>query len=247
MNHKWILVLVVAATFVVCPVPGTVYAAGCDGANIIFSELDYDQPGTDSAEFIELRILNATTISSCELRFINGDSGGSPAQYNSAVNLAGTYAANKYLVIGSTGVGSSDLTIKLGGGSDCNTDCIQQGPRDGFALVDTSGSGTVVWLYSYEGQITNYNPGDGSSNSSTDLGVSENNNTPNYSIHNGTSPGVGDCYTSTTVNPGNPGPTTITLHALDARVVPFSPLVVALPALGLVAAGGVVAYRRRKA
>jgi hypothetical protein len=45
--------------------PQPAYAAGCDGANIIFSELDYDQPGVDSTEFIELRIINATTISNC--------------------------------------------------------------------------------------------------------------------------------------------------------------------------------------
>ena len=32
-------------------------AAGCDGANIIFSEIDYDQPGGDSAEFLELFIM----------------------------------------------------------------------------------------------------------------------------------------------------------------------------------------------
>jgi len=42
-------------------------------------------------------------------------------------------------------------------------------------------------------------------------------------------------------------PTAITLRTLDTRAAPVTPLAVALPALGLVAAGGVVAYRRRKA
>ncbi len=53
--------------------------------------------------------------------------------------------------------------------------------------------------------------------------------------------------TDTTSDFGTLLPTAITLRTLDARAAPVSPLAVALPALGLVAAGGVVAYRRRRA
>lgn len=219
--------------------PGSAYAAGCDGANIIFSEIDYDQPGTDSAEFIELHIPAATTISSCELRLINGSTPSSPTLYRT-IDLAGTYASGKYLVISSTGVTPRDITI----GGTCSADCIQNGTSDGFALVDTSGAGTLVWFLSYEGQITNYNPGDGSSNSSTNLPVSEDNNAPNNSINNGPAAGVDDSYTSTTITPGNIGPNAISLRTFNSAASSRS---VIMLGSALAALGGLALFRRRRA
>lgn len=217
-------------------IPTVSYAAGCDPSNIVFSEIDYDQPGTDNAEFIELRIISATTLSNCQLRLINGATPSSPTEYR-IIDLSGTYPANKYLVIGSTGVTGRDITI----GGNCATDCIQNGSNDGFALVDTSGAGSLVWFISYEGQITNYNPGDGSSNSSENLPVSEDNNAPNKSINNGPAIGITDAYLSEAPTPGASGPNLISLSNLAA-----APAVPALPLLGLLALGGAALYHRRR-
>ncbi len=227
---------VAALVLILTLIPAVSYAAGCDPSNIVFSEIDYDQPGTDSTEFIELRIISATTISNCQLRLINGATPSAPTEYRT-IDIAGTYPANKYLVIGSTGVTARDITI----GGNCATDCIQNGNNDGFALVDTSGAGSLVWFISYEGQITNYNPGDGSSNSSENLPVSEDNNSPNKSINNGPTGGVADAYLSETPTPGASGPNAISLHGLGA--VSGS---TGLPLLGLLALGGAALYRRRR-
>lgn len=239
MKTQVSLFVTLVLTLVIWIMPGSAYAAGCDGANIIFSEIDYDQPGADSVEFIELQIPAVTTISSCELRLINGATPSSPTVYRT-IDLSGSYAAGKYLVIGSTGVSPRDITI----GGTCSSDCIQNGGNDGFALVDTSGAGTLVWFLSYEGQITNYNPGDGSANSSTNLPVSEDNNAPNNSINNGPAAGVDDSYTSTTVTPGNAGPNAISLQTLNATA--NSGLVTVLGG-ALAALAGAVLYRRRRA
>jgi len=186
---------------------------GCSADNIIFSEIDYDNPSTDTAEFIELRIVNATTLSDCELRLVNGTG---PANYE-IIDLTGTYSAGDYVVIGSTNVSGVDLTI----GGTCSQNCIQNGP-DGFALVNTSGGGnSLVWFYSYGGDITNYDPGDGSTNASVRLkknNGSVNINDDGYanSIHNGPDAGVYDCYHDTP-NPGNPGPNAVALVSLSAH------------------------------
>ena len=84
---------ILAMVVVPIAIPHPVHAAGCDANNIIFSEIDYDQPGVDNAEFLELYIPNAITITDCEIRFVNGANG---LEYN-ITSIAGTYAAGKYL------------------------------------------------------------------------------------------------------------------------------------------------------
>ncbi|HHB91322.1 MAG TPA: hypothetical protein ENK60_08460 [Anaerolineae bacterium] len=176
----------------------TARAAGCDPNNIIFSEIDYDQPGTDNNEFLELRIINAVSISNCEIRLINGSNN---ATYDT-IDLTGNWGPNQYLLIGSTNIANRDLTF---GGGACASNCLQNGAPDGFALVDTStGTGTVVWFYSYEGTITEYDAGDGTLVDSTPLtnnGTAVN-DTGDESVVNGPATGVDDCVD------GNPTPGT---------------------------------------
>ena len=195
MWKKVIFVFIIAIFAAISFKPKAALAGGCDPNNIIFSEIDYDQPGTDSDEFLELRIINSTTISSCEIRLINGANN---SVYDS-IDLSGTWGANKYLTIGSTNVANRDLTF---GGGSCATNCIQNGSPDGFALVDTSGAGTVVWFYSYEGVMTGYDAGDGTPVDSTELPVSDYNTSPNKSLINGPISGVSDTTTTETVTPG---------------------------------------------
>lgn len=250
MKHK--MLFVVCATlitfgFVMAFDTHVAYAAGCTGANIIFSEIDYDQPGIDNAEFIELFIPNDVTISNCEIRRLNGSTPTNPQKYGDSTDISGTYTAGTYIVIGGTGIAGRDFTFSTG--SACATDCLQNGANDAFALVDTSGAGTLVWLISYEGEISNYNPGDGSSNTSQNLPVSEGNTSPNNSIINGPTAGIADATNTTDVTPGsanldnNGDPNAITLTDFTASSARNTALLASL-ALIMLGVGAAVLRRR---
>jgi hypothetical protein len=122
------------------------------GARLVINEIDYDQPGTDLAEYIE--IYNAGSVSAAldgiAVLLVNGSSN---TEYSRAT-LSGTLAPGEYVVIGVTGqaltlpvgVARFDVPMMTGGG-------IQNGAPDGVALVDTV-SMTVLDRFSYEGSIT---------------------------------------------------------------------------------------------
>lgn len=124
--------------------------ASCTLDHMVINEVDYDQPTTDSAEFVE--IFNATggavSLASLKLVLVNG-SGNAPYK---TIDLAsaGSIAAGQYLVVGAPGlpVAAGALKIDFAGA----TDQIQNGSPDGVALVDTA-AGTVIDALSYEGGI----------------------------------------------------------------------------------------------
>ena len=126
-------------------------AAGA--ARLVLNELDYDQVGTDSAEFVEL--YNGTgaavSLAGYTLYFVNG--GASPATSYRTVSLAaaGTLAAGQYLVVGDPTVTPAQGALFVATGAA--TDAIQNGPPDGVALVDATRNALVDAL-SYEGAIT---------------------------------------------------------------------------------------------
>lgn len=219
------IVLIFFAVFLSNSTPSI--AAGCDPNNIIFSEIDYDQPSTDNNEFLELRIINPTTISDCEIRLVNGNG----ATTYDTIDISGSWGANKYLTIGSTNITNRDLTF---GGGSCASNCLQNGSPDGFALVDTSATaGTVVWFYSYEGTITGYDAGDGTPVDSTPLtnNGSAVNDTGDESIVNGPVAGVDDCVDGNpTPGAGNEdlagAPTAITFAGMNASSGPSNALLI---------------------
>jgi hypothetical protein len=122
------------------------------GARLVINEIDYDQPGADAAEFIE--IYNAGSVSASldglAVILINGSSS---AEYGRAT-LSGLLAPGEYVVVGVTGqtlalpagVARFDVPTTSAGG-------IQNAGPDGVALVDT-GAMTVLDRFSYEGAIT---------------------------------------------------------------------------------------------
>jgi hypothetical protein len=120
---------------------------------LVINELDYDQLGTDSNEFVEIYNAGNTTrsLSGLSLVFVNGASN---AEYR-VVDLTpvGTLAAGQYLVVGSNTllatVPASAKTLYLG----LPSDAIQNGAPDGVALVNVS-QGAVLDALSYEGAIT---------------------------------------------------------------------------------------------
>lgn len=116
---------------------------------LVINEVDYDQPGTDSASFVE--ILNVSngpvSLAGIELRLVNGSTMSQYASY--AMPPGYVLAPGQYLVI-------RNPTVVVPGGAlvlDVVGDFLQNGAPDGLALVD--GNGSLLDALSYEGSMTN--------------------------------------------------------------------------------------------
>lgn len=119
------------------------------GTAIVINEVDYDQAGTDTAEFVELKNVSgsAVDLAGLSLIFVNGSTN---AQYK-RIDLTGTLAAGAYAVVGAAvieAMAGDALFINIGG----STDQIQNGAPDGIVLIDTSDN-SIVDALSYEGEI----------------------------------------------------------------------------------------------
>lgn len=119
--------------------------------HLVINEVDYDNVGIDTDEYIEIHNPTAAAIdlSGIRLYLING--AGNLVYDNIDLATAGlTLPAGGYLVVGSStilsSVPSGAMTIVLGGG-------IQNGSPDGIALIDTA-SATLLDALSYEGMMT---------------------------------------------------------------------------------------------
>ncbi|WP_437897234.1 lamin tail domain-containing protein [Sorangium sp. So ce124] len=140
----------------------TTLGAEAATAGLVINEVDYDQPGGDGAEFIE--IYNGTgapvDLTGHALVLVDGSSGAPSAYRTLDLSSAGTLAAGQYLVVGSTAVVGTDtmpgvvakgaVTIAFPG---AQTDRMQNGASDGIALMNTM-TGAVIDALSYEGSIT---------------------------------------------------------------------------------------------
>ena len=113
-------------------------------AAIVINEIDYDQPGSDYAEFIELYNpeQRAHSLDGYSLELINGTNGGT----YKAIDLSGmTLGAGDYLVLcNSTGV-ITDCDIDIAGSG-----WIQNGGSNGDAIALVS-AGSVIDALAYEG------------------------------------------------------------------------------------------------
>ena len=134
--------------------------------HLVINEIDYDQNGSpDNAEFIEIYNPTASAISLVGKRvvLINGDVTAVPVAYGGPTNYnldaAGSLDSGQYLVLGPTSLimtlPSSVKTIAFAGA----TDQVQQGPRDGVALIDLGNAGmsiapSLIDVVFYEGNTT---------------------------------------------------------------------------------------------
>ncbi len=118
---------------------------------LVINEIDYDQVGTDTSEFVEIYNVssNSVDLSSIALIFINGSDG----QQLLRTNLLGVLPGGGYLVLASTNVtvAAGAQVIRFSGSQ---TDRIQNGAPDGVLLLDTSRN-RVIDAMSYEGSIIN--------------------------------------------------------------------------------------------
>ena len=119
---------------------------------LVINEVDYDQVGTDTMEFVE--IFNGSTaaynLNGIALVLING---ANDTEYNVVDLSAITLAAGEYLVVGSTA-----LLATVPGGVQtiafANPDNnVQNGSPDAVGLLDTT-SGQLLDALSYEGSVT---------------------------------------------------------------------------------------------
>lgn len=132
------------------PDPGTGNPAPPVTGGLTINEIDYDQPGTDIAEFVEL--YNSSTdsidLGNYQLQFINGTND----SVYLTVPLSGSLAAGGYFVIGSASV--SNLSQEL-------TGSIQNGAPDGVRLELITGE--LVDSLTYEGTLASSGDGGGTS------------------------------------------------------------------------------------
>jgi len=148
-------------------------------ASLLVSEVDYDQPGDDVNEFVEIYNAGASAVdlSAFKLEMINGGDAAAPQVY-ATHDLSGSLPAGGYFVIasGTVTVDPGALVARFGGARDQ----IQNGARDGVRIVTAAG-GVVVDALLYEtpldttGAILSYAEG-------TALVAFEGNTDPNQSI-----------------------------------------------------------------
>lgn len=112
---------------------------------VVINEIDYDQPGTDTAEFIELFNPgpDAVDLGVFQLVLVNGTGGG--ASIYNTINLPSLgLGAGAYFVV--CGDAANVINCDLDVSPDSNL--IQNGAPDAVALLDISG---IVDAVSYEG------------------------------------------------------------------------------------------------
>jgi hypothetical protein len=114
--------------------------------HLVINEIDYDQPGTDMAEFVEIHNPTGAAIALDGLALVlfNGDT---DIEYARVV-LSGSLAAGAYAVVAPTGFAvPAGVTLFTFAGA---TNQLQNGAPDAVAIVDTAGP-TFVDFLAYEG------------------------------------------------------------------------------------------------
>jgi len=134
-------------------------------ATVLINEIDYDQGGTDTAEFIELFNSGSDDVNldNYHLDLINGGLINTPT-YRS-FDLAGySLAANSYFVI----CGNSSMVMNCNFNAGINSNLIQNGSPDGIALYDGS---DLIDAITYEGVIAGVTEGSGGALADQNSGI----------------------------------------------------------------------------
>ena len=175
------------------------FAIGLNAA-VVINEMDYDQPGTDTAEFIELFNSGASSISldNFTVALING---ANSASYQS-IDLSGfNLNTNSFFVV----CGDANLVTNCNHSFTTANGWFQNGSPDVVALYNNN---SLVDSFSYEGILLPFTEGDVAtiSDSNTDItsisrivdGVDTNNNALDFQLGcitpgTGNRAGSGDC------------------------------------------------------
>ena len=121
-------------------------------AAVVINEVDYDQPGTDSAEFIEL-FNPGSSIISLDNFFIDLINGSNSSSYRN-IDLSGfSINAGSYFVVCS----NASLVANCNYSFTSSNGWIQNGAPDAVALYDGA---NLLDALSYEGILSPYTEGD---------------------------------------------------------------------------------------
>ncbi len=134
-----------AAAALVAGLVGLAPSAAAVSTTLVINEVDYDQPGTDAAEFVELKNVGPTALdlSGYTLELVNGNGGGAVA-YDTIALPSVTLPAGGYFVVCANAVTVTNCDLDDGP----DTNFIQNGAPDGIGLRFGA---TVVDALSYEG------------------------------------------------------------------------------------------------
>ena len=134
---------------------------GGSATNVRVSEFHYDNDGTDTGEAVEIEGDANGSLAGWKLVLYSGSTGSATqGQSYATIDLAGTF--------GATCGGTRGVLV-------FNTPGMQNGDKDGFALVNAGGQ--VVEFLSYEGSFAAVN-GPAAGMTATDVGVAESTSTP---------------------------------------------------------------------
>lgn len=129
-------------------------------AQVVINEVEYNQPGTDNAEYLEIKNVGEVSFPLQDLRviLINGNNGGA-VQYQAIEDASWPdLAPGGYFVI----CANQGLTLNCDHPATPTTNLIQNGPADAIALVSTLDE-TVYDQVSYGGDVPGFTEGTGTS------------------------------------------------------------------------------------
>lgn len=147
------------------------FAPSAMNAQLVINEMDYDQPGTDAAEYIELLNTGGAVfpLQYVQVVMVNGNAGGA-AEYRT---LNGTSwpalpAGGYFVICANATTPNCDVVVTPA------TNLIQNGSPDAIALVITEPTPAIIDVLSYGGSVPGYTEGTGTTAEDTNisLGVS---------------------------------------------------------------------------
>src|SRR5919106_777429 len=135
---------------IIFPPPAALMVPGSGSARasstpLVVNEIDYDQPGTDDAEFVEIKNVSGASVSLAghSLSLVNGTGGG--ASVYQTIDLPGTsLGPGDHFVVCANPAATANCDLDV----TPETNLIQNGAPDAVAIVL---GGTVVDSVSYEG------------------------------------------------------------------------------------------------
>ncbi len=140
--------------------------ATCSHAQVVINEVDYDQIGTDNAEYLEIKNVGADVFPLQYLRviLINGNNGGA-AEYRTIESASWpALDPGDYFVI----CANQSLTLNCDHAATPTTNLIQNGPTDAIVLASST-SETIYDVLSYGGSVPDHTEGTGTTAEDTNL------------------------------------------------------------------------------
>lgn len=135
-------------------------------AQVVINEVDYDQIGTDNAEFLEIKNISDApfALQGLKVVMINGNNGGAVVYRTVLDNTWPELAPGAYFVI----CANAGLTLNCNHVATPATNLIQNGSPDAIALVSVIDE-TIIDVLSYGGSVPGYTEGTGTTNEDTNF------------------------------------------------------------------------------